>query len=56
MQSCDGVVKATKVDKVNSTAIQNMSNKAIDKNAPLYTDEAPLYKGSVQKHAETHLE
>lgn len=45
MRSRDGVVKATKVDKVNSNAIQNMINKAIDKNATLYTDEATIYKG-----------
>ena len=45
MQFRNGVVKATKIDKVNSNAIQNMINKAIDKNATRYTDEAPIYKG-----------
>lgn len=45
MRSRNGVVKATKVDKVNSNAIQNMMNKAIDKNPTRYTDEAPIYKG-----------
>ena len=45
MQSRDGVVQSTKADKVNSNAIQNMINKAIDKNATLYTDEATIYKG-----------
>ncbi|SMN02153.1 FIG01015522: hypothetical protein [uncultured Candidatus Thioglobus sp.] len=45
MRSRDGVVVATKMNKVNSDNIQAMIDNHVDGNAILYTDEATIYKG-----------
>ena len=47
MFSCDGVVKATKMAKINSNTTQNMINAFVDNSATICTDEATIYKSIV---------